>query len=68
MMLTLRPSKIAGEKQGSYLNRTPLHPVLIPVSSLLQKSSQMNPAAEAEWQVEAALDDLVTSENKLNGH
>ena len=35
--------------------------LIIPVSSLLQKSSQMNPAAEAERQVEAALDDLVAT-------
>ena len=43
------------------LDSTPSHTteLLIPVSSLLQKSSQMNPAAEAERQVGAALDDLV---------
>jgi hypothetical protein len=35
---------------------------LIPISSLLQDSSlQVNPAAHAERQVEAALDDLVST-------
>ena len=44
------------------LDSSPSHTteLLIPVSSLLQKSSQMNPAAEAERQVEAALDALAT--------
>ncbi|KAF8219085.1 hypothetical protein L208DRAFT_1555854, partial [Tricholoma matsutake] len=62
-MSTQQPSRTAGAKQGFYQIDSSLSSAnqpSIPVSSLLHNlSSQMDPIAHAERQVEAALDDLV---------